>query len=78
MKRLGRFAAMCVATVFTVLLSYGVAQAACAESVTSTGGGSTSTCRLTGWDDNWCYYDCTCVGNQSTCDALDRQSGFEW
>lgn len=77
MKRLGRLVALFTSMVFTVLLSYGVAQAACAESVVSTGGGSRSECYLSGWDDNWCYYDCYCYGNASTCRELDRQSGTE-
>jgi hypothetical protein len=78
MKRIfSRAIAMCGAALLTTLLSYGIANAQCADYVIPSSGGGWS-CDLTGESGGYCYYSCDC-GKLSAAECNERlhKAGFE-
>lgn len=64
---------------FVIAISIGAITALACRNVSvysTTGDGASVTCTLTGEDENWCYYDCTCSGSASRCDQLYAAAGL--
>ena len=71
-----------VTTFFSLFLGFVSAQIAFACSPTisvlsTKGDGAYATCKNTGEDENYCYYDCTCTGTEQRCNELYAAAGLE-
>ena len=55
--------AICIPVVLAFTLASQVAMASCMTIVCGADRNGSMTCRLTGEDASWCYYDCTCDGD---------------
>jgi hypothetical protein len=75
MKKIGLFLAMLI-----LAISLGAITAiACHNHISvysTTGDNATVNCTLTGEDENWCYYDCTCTGTPARCDQMYAAAGL--
>lgn len=77
MKRLVKILSSLVITlVFTLLIASAAARAsdACLGVIGGADSSGSEACSLTGEDANYCYYDCTCIGD---CSNVDRILGLE-
>ncbi len=74
MKTFGLF----LATAFFALVLGATSALACrgAIGVYSVNNQGSVQCTLTGEDENWCYYDCTCSGTPTVCDRLYAAAGL--
>lgn len=74
---IARSIALCGAVLLTTLLSYGIANAQCADYIISSSGGGWS-CDLTGEGGGYCYYSCDCGSlSASVCNDRLHDAGFE-
>ena len=74
-----RFVLMCVATVFTLGLSYAAAQAQCAKIEAGGTVYGDYDCRLVAYCEGWCYYRCTCSNLRfgASCDTVLIEAGYD-
>ena len=72
MKKIGLYVA---ATILAVCFG-AVSAFSCSLIVAGSGYGASFTCTLTGEDEFYCYYDCTCTGSAEACSQLYQLNGF--
>jgi hypothetical protein len=76
-----RFVLLCISTVLTLCLSYGIAYAGggCADRLAGGNAYGNFDCTYTGYCGGWCYYICSCSGvfPGYSCDDVLTEAGFE-
>ena len=77
-----RFVLICIGTVLTLCLSYGVARASGGGCANIQAGGNAYgnfECKLIDFCGGWCYYECKCTNlfPGKTCKDVLEEAGFE-